>query len=350
MRRYARELLGALVASGAPIDLVALGGDPALVPPGVSHVPAPWHPPSNVGWTQMGLPMAAARAGVQLIHAPAYTAPLLVRRPVVLTIHDVSYARHPEWYPYHRDALRRAFYRFSAHAASVVITDSIFSAVEIEAAYGVPSRRIAVVPLGVTSAFCGSGASEVTDAGCGIEEPFVLHVGDLHERRNLGVALEAVLAVRRTPGAGRLTLVAAGVDRGSGDALVRMAAEAGAPDAFVRLGRVEESRLRALYRDAVALVYPSRYEGFGLPVLEAMASGTPVVASRAASMPEVLGTAGVLVDPDDTGAWSEALAYLMREAEARAHFAEAGRLRAATFSWARTARLTAEVYLRVPLA
>ncbi len=311
-------------------------------------MPAPWHPPSNVGWTQVGLPLAAARAGVDLIHAPAYTAPLLIRRPVVLTIHDVSYARHPEWYPYRRDALRRAFYRFSAHAASVVITDSTFSAIEIEAAYGVPSRRIAVVPLGVTPAFGSGGADEASDVTCGIDGPFVLHVGDLHARRNLGVALEAVLAVRREPGTGHLTLVAAGVDRGTGDELARMAAVAGAPDAFVRLGRVDEPRLRALYRQAVALVYPSRYEGFGLPVLEAMASGTPVVASRAASMPEVLGTAGILVDPDDVGGWAEALAYLLREAEARAYFAEAGRTRAATFSWARTARLTAEIYLRVP--
>jgi len=101
---------------GAPLDVIALGGSGASLPAGVPHVSEPWHPPTNLGWAAVGLPRAARRAAVDLIHAPAYTAPLYSAVPVVLTIHDVSYERHPEWYPYRRDRLRRAFYRRSARA------------------------------------------------------------------------------------------------------------------------------------------------------------------------------------------------------------------------------------------
>ena len=106
----------ALLALGEPLELIALGGDATEVRArGMAHVGEPAHPPTNVGWTLVGLPRAARRARVDLIHAPAYTAPWWSPAPVVLTIHDVSYERHPEWYPYRRDWLRRAFYRRSAH-------------------------------------------------------------------------------------------------------------------------------------------------------------------------------------------------------------------------------------------
>ena len=125
----------------------------ARCPPGVGHVAEPPHPPTNLGWTLVGLPRAARRAGVDVIHAPAYTAPFWSPAPVVLTIHDVSYERHPEWYPYRRDWARRAFYRRSAHVASQILTVSRFSAAEITAAYGIPAERMTVTPLGVDGAF-----------------------------------------------------------------------------------------------------------------------------------------------------------------------------------------------------
>jgi len=112
------------------------------------------------------------------------------------------------------------------------------------------------------------------------------------------------------------------------------------------LGIVSDARLEALYREAAALVYPSLYEGFGLPVLEAMARGTPVVATRASSVPEVLGDAGVLLEPDDAAGWVASLDAIIGQPERRAALAEAGRARAAAFTWERTARETYEVYLR----
>ena len=130
-----------------------------------------------------------------------------------------------------------------------------------------------------------------------------------------------------------------------GDLQARAAA-AGASDALAALGIVSDARLDALYREAAALVYPSLYEGFGLPVLEAMARGTPVIATRASSVPEVLGDAGVLLEPDDATGWVASLDAIIGQPERRAALAEAGRTRAAGFTWERTARETYEVYLR----
>jgi alpha-1,3-rhamnosyl/mannosyltransferase len=141
-----------------------------------------------------------------------------------------------------------------------------------------------------------------------------------------------------------LSLVLAGIDRGIGDRLRSYAREAKSPEAVVCLGEVTDAQLVTLYRDAVALVYPSRYEGFGLPVLEAMACGTPVIASRAASMPEVLGDAGVLLDPDDEPGWAEAIARVMTDQWERGRMRKAGLTRAREFTWTRTAALTLDVY------
>jgi glycosyltransferase involved in cell wall biosynthesis len=293
----------------------------------------------------VGLPRAAARAEVDVIHAPAYTAPLWSSAPVVLTIHDVSYERHPGWYPYERDVVRRLFYRRSARSAARVVTDSEFSAGEIAAAYRIPRQRITVAPLGVSDLFApGGGTRDALPAG--IATPFLLHVGDLHERRNLPLLVHAMFEAQRRPGMPPLSLVLAGVDRGVGDRLRMYARDAGSPDAVICLGAVTDAQLLALYRGAAALVYPSRYEGFGLPVLEAMACGTPVIASRAASIPEVLGDAGVLLDPDDEPGWAEAIARVSGDEWERGRMRAAGLVRARGFTWARTAQVTIDVYRR----
>ena len=352
VRRYTRELARALVALGEPIELIALGGaDTSAIPQGVGHVGEPPHPPTNLGWTLVGLPRAAARAQVDVVHAPAYTAPFWSPAPVVLTIHDVSYARHPEWYPYRRDLVRRAFYRKSAQAAALILTDSHFSASEIRAAYAVDPARTEVVPLGVDERFVPLDVALPADLPTEIREPYLLHVGDLHERRNLPLVVDALVAARQHFGApAGLSLVLAGVDRGVGDGLCAMAAAAGIPEAVVTLGAVGEELLRALYQHAAALVYPSLYEGFGLPPLEAMASGVPVIASRSASIPEVVGDAGILLDPSDLRAWTDAIVNVLNDEHLRERLRLQGLARAAEFTWARTARLTLDAYRRVASA
>jgi glycosyltransferase involved in cell wall biosynthesis len=350
VRRYLEGLVPALLDLEDAPEIVALGGDTGI-PAGLARIEAPAHPATNAGWTLVGLPLAAAKAGVDLIHAPAYTAPFWAPAPVVLTIHDVSYERRPEWYPYRRDRLRRAFYRRSARAASRILTDSEFSAGEISAAYGIARESMTVAPLGVSAAFGPATAGVPCELPSNVTAPYLLHVGDLHERRNLMVVVEALLEARRHFGAlPALSLVLAGVDRGVGDALCAVAREADAADAVVRLGVVDEERLHMLYRCAAALVYPSRYEGFGFPVLEAMASGAPVIASRAASIPEVVGDAGILLDPDDVHGWAAAIAAVINDEQQRGTMRAAGLARASQFTWERTARATMGVYRQVVAA
>lgn len=347
VRRYVRGLTSAL-ALDEHVQMVALGGARDDIPRELEYVAEAAHPPSNLGWTLVGLPRAAARARVDVMHAPAYTAPFWAPAPVVLTIHDVSYERHPEWYPYRRDGIRRAFYRRSARSAAHILTDSEFSAGEIVEAYGIPRDRVTVAPLGVSSSFAPSGADLSPELPAGITYPYLLHVGDLHERRNLAVVVDAVLEARRHFGAlPALSLVLAGVDRGIGDELCAIAAEADAREAVILLGTVGDALLDTLYRGAAALTYPSRYEGFGLPLLEAMASGTPVIASRAASIPEVVGDAGILLDPDDVAAWTDAIVKVVNDDHLRAEMKARGLARAATFTWTRTASTTLDVYRRV---
>jgi glycosyltransferase involved in cell wall biosynthesis len=344
MRRYAHELFGALALLDKSLTIVAVGGPAGLaLPEGIEGAPAASSLPSNAGWMLTGLPRAARRARLDLFHAPSYTAPVGGPRPLVLTIHDISYERNPAWYPYKRDPLRRAFYRYSARSADRVITDSQFSKREIVEVYGLSPGTIDVVPLAAAPAFCEGPLLPLPP---GWPSRFVLHVGDLHARRNLRMLARAVAAVRsRQQAWAGLGLVLAGVDRGTGADLQRFSDTIGGMMPLVTFaGSAPEPLLLALYRSASALVYPSRYEGFGLPLVEAMACGTPVIAARTSSIPEVVGDAAVLLDPDDEPAWSAAIERMLEDAPYRAHFRDAGLHRAQQFSWRRTAEETARVY------
>jgi len=279
--------------------------------------------------------------------SPSYTAPWWSPVPVVVTVHDVSYELHPEWYPYRRDWLRRAFYRRSAQGATHILTVSRFSAAEIAGAYRITPERITVTPLGVDEAFAPGEPEAAIDLPPAVATPYLLHVGDLHERRNLAMLVEALLAARRHFGAlPALSLVLVGVDLGIAEGLRLLATRSGAADAVVYLGSVGEQQLRALYRDSIAFVYPSLYEGFGLPLLEAMSSGTPVIASSAAAIPEVVGDAGLLLDPLDRQAWTQAIVDVVNDEHRRARMRSAGLSRAAEFTWRRTATLTLDAYRR----
>jgi glycosyltransferase involved in cell wall biosynthesis len=338
VRRYVHELFAAIREAVPDVEVTAVGAAPsAVAPPGVRGVAAGVSLPSNLGWSLTGLPLGIRAAACDVFHAPAYTAPLWGAGPLVVTVHDVSYARRPEWYPYRIDPIRQAFYRSSARRADRILTDSSFSRDEIVAAFGIDPARIDVVPLGVSPRF--SPDPRVS------REPIVLHVGDLHPRRNLAMLLAAVIDLRRSePSCAGLRLVLVGADRGLLASLDAQASDDEA--ALAHVGTPDDQQLIEWYRRAAVFAYPSRYEGFGLPPLEAMACATPVLASSAGSVPEVVGDAAMLLDVDDAGGWRDAIRRVVAEPSHAAALGARGPARAAQFTWARTALGTVASYRR----
>jgi glycosyltransferase involved in cell wall biosynthesis len=341
VRRYASELLNALVRVRPNDEFVVFGSsEGAAVPATVQRRPATRVVPTNLGWCLVDLPRAVRRERLDVFHSPAYTAPLYGVHPLALTIHDVSYERHPKWYPYRRDPLRRWFYRQSARTADLIITDSAFSRREISAAYGVDADHIKVVPLGVGAPFVGSARHLLPQ---GVTAPYVLHVGDLHPRRNLLTLIRALGRLRSLPERPDAPmLVLAGVDRGERARLEVEARRASVEIHFA--GATDDGTLASLYAGAAVFAYPSRYEGFGLPLLEAMACGAPVLGARAGSIPEVVGDAGILVDPDDENGMAAQIGRLVDDADLANRLRESGRQRAKEFTWDRTAMLTVDAY------
>jgi glycosyltransferase involved in cell wall biosynthesis len=284
-------------------------------------------------WEQSLLPLRAARAA--LTYSPANLAPLLGTGNVVV-IHDVAALRRPEAYSRAYVAYQRRLLPLLARRARLVITVSEFSRGELVEVLGLDPAEIAVIPEGVDERFTPEAVERVARVSerYGVERPYVLTVGTVSGRKNLGLLARAagVLAERGTE------LVLAGSDRG----YLRAAAVP-----LRRLGYVAEEDLPALYAGALALALPSRYEGFGLPCLEAMATGTPVVAARCGALPETVGEAGVLLDPDDAKGFADALVELIGDESARERLTAAGLRRAAGFSWSRTAELTDETMTRL---
>jgi glycosyltransferase involved in cell wall biosynthesis len=343
VRRYVNELTSACLQIAPDLEFVVIGAGAGSLPSGLTDFPAQSWLPTNLGWCLDGLPRASKRANLDMFHAPAYTAPLWGVHPLVVTIHDVSYERHPEWDPYRSDRVRRWFYRRSARSADLVITDSEFSRKEIEAAYGIQPDRIRVVPLGVGVPF--TPAAESAHPGPPPEERFILHVGDLHPRRNVGVLVDALGLLRaRTDELKHTVLVLAGTDRGSAAAITAHAEALGVTDALRFVNDSRDDQVVDLMRRASAFAYPSLYEGFGLPALEAMACGAPVIASSASSIPEVVGDAGLLIDPHDVRGWYEALAAILGSSARAAELRAAGIARAAGFTWRKSAMQTSDAY------
>jgi glycosyltransferase involved in cell wall biosynthesis len=255
------------------------------------------------------LRLGRVSSALDVLHCTTFRAPLRPRAPLVVTVHDLALLRHPEAFPrWHRERGARAL-RAGVRAADAIVCVSSFTRDELVELLHVHAERIRVVPNAVDAVFGPDG-----DAAAG---DYVLAVGTLEPRKNLAAAVEAA----------RL----AGVE-------LRVAGAAGwgGVAAAGWVGEPSDEQLAALIRGARCLVYPSLYEGFGLPVLEAMACGTPVVTSRGGATEEVAGGAAVLVDPRDPSAVAAGIEEAMRR---RDELVAAGRERAAVFTWSRSADL-----------
>jgi glycosyltransferase involved in cell wall biosynthesis len=270
----------------------------------------------DLAWYPHVLPRRARAADV--LHCPTYRGPVRAGVPLVVTVHDVAVFRYPEAFP----RWTRAYSRFAVprvlRAARRVLAVSEFTASELEAVLGLPREQIAVTPNAVDPVFTADGPHEEGD--------YVLAVGTLEPRKNLARTIEAAARLDL-----ELRVVGA---RGWGGVE--------AHGANVRaLGEISDEELARQYRGALCLAYPSLYEGFGIPVLEAMACGTPVVTSAGGATEEVAGGAAVLVDPRDVDAIAEGIdAAIGKRDELRV----LGLERARAYSWDETARLTVAAY------
>jgi glycosyltransferase involved in cell wall biosynthesis len=280
-------------------------------------------------WEQGLLPALAS--GHPLLYSPANLAPVLYPRNAVV-IHDAAALRHPEAYSPAYVAYQRRMLPALARRARVLITVSEFSRGELVEMLGVAPERITVIPEGVDERFFAATPDRVVAARYALPERYVLALGTVSERKNLDVLGRAAGALHERG----IELVVAGSERG----YLR-----GSAAGLRRLGYVGEADLPAVYAGAQALAMPSRYEGFGLPCLEAMAAGTPVVAAARAALPETVADAGLLIDPDDAAGFAQALVSVVDDPDMHARLVAAGRSRAARFSWSATALRTDETLM-----
>jgi glycosyltransferase involved in cell wall biosynthesis len=302
----------------------------------------------HLSWAAVRAPSLDRFAGeLSVVHSLSPVTPVPTRAPLVVTIHDLMPMHHPDWYERGpRWSNIRAF-RHAADSAVAIITPSRAVADDVQTRLGVAPGRITVVPEGADPAFAIADDEAVAQV-CGqhglTAGRYVIAVGEIGPRKNLPVLVQAIarLAPEQRP-----TLVFVGSD-GMGAPTVRALPEQlGVSDCVRFTGRVDDRTLVALLHGARALVNPAFYEGFGLTPLEAMSAGTAVIASNAGSLPEVVGDAGLLVEPTDVDAWADAIARLMDDDDLARRLADAGRQRAATYTWEAAAHATWEVYERV---
>jgi glycosyltransferase involved in cell wall biosynthesis len=355
--QYLRHLVRALARLGAGHTFVLIGergafadGERPVETSEVSLGSIPAGRPAKLWFEQVAIPLAARRLGLDLLHVPYLAPPLFSPVPTVVTVHDLI----PLLLPAYRGSWRKRVYTWldvqSARRADVLVAVSEHTRQDAIHWLDYPAERIYVTPEAAAPDMRPATPEEVAAvrARLGLPQRFILYLGDTDHRKGVQRLIAAFSRWREACGEHEAALVVAGpLHRPDGllfpdlPALVR---SLGLERAVRFLGPVTEDVKHALYSAATLYVFLSEYEGFGLPPLEAMACGTPVLASNTSSLPEVVGQAGVLVDPVDEAAVVGALGRLMASDALRSEYGKRGLAQAATFSWERTALATLRAY------
>lgn len=309
-----------------------------------AHLPTQ-NPLIRILWEQAVAPIALSRLKPDLMHGLAFANPLLWTGPSVLTIHDLSFMRFPGRLSGGRQRYLTWVTRASARKAQRVIAVSESVKAEIVELLDVPADRIDVTLEGVLPDFYPRPVQAVEDfrAEYDLPDRFILFLGTIEPRKNLDTLLKAYSRIGQR---NEVKLVLAGGKGWQSEPILALIEALDLTHDVVISGFIPEAVLPLLYCAAELFVYPSLYEGFGLPAAEAMACGIPVVVSDSTSLPEVVGEEGVLLPPTDIDAWSETLDWLLNDKQARDGLSEQGLKRAQMFTWDRTARQTVETYRR----
>jgi glycosyltransferase involved in cell wall biosynthesis len=295
----------------------------------------------------LAMPLALARARIDVAHA-TYMAPWPYPVRLVVSVHDIAYERYPQWFTPAMVSTLRRFVPLTIRRSRVVLTLSEFCRADIVRRYRVAPQKVVVAPCAADPLFAplpDVAHLAAVRARYATGARFILCVGNLQPRKNLQTLIAAYVRLRQAD-ATRHRLVLVGKAAWLYDPIFAAARASGYGAELIFTGYVPQEDLVALYNAADLFVYPSLFEGFGLPPLEALACGTPVIAANTAALPEVVGEAGVLVDPREVDGLAGAMARVLGDGVLRARLRVQGPQRAARFSWDATARTIVDAYRR----
>lgn len=351
--QYIYQVLTHLQAAG-PVERITAFVGPAARPAslrlraGVTLCPTnlPTERPAvRILWEQVLQPPVLAAHGIDLLHSPVNVLPLLLPTPAVLTIHDLSFLRFPATFSPAKRRYQAAMTSFSARRARLVLTDSEHTRRDVIALLGVPPDRVRTVYPGVTEHYrpAAPAAIEAFRRRHRLPERFFVHVGTLQPRKNLERLIAAFARFKRASGLPHALLLIGGkgwLYAGLQQQVRREAVE----DSVHFVGFAAPEDVPLWYAAAEAMVFPSLYEGFGFPIVEAMACGTPVLSSTAACLPEAAGQAAELFDPFDVEALAHVMLRIAADPERRRELRRLGFAQAAQFTWERTAQAVLSSY------
>lgn len=320
-----------------------------LMAPAPTALERDFSTPQRLIWDQIQLPWRARQAKVDILHQPCFSAPLFYSGKVVVTVHDIISRKFPQNIPFFSRQFFGRWMPFSNRRADKIIAISQHTKKDIIEVLHIPEEKIEVIYLAASDKFQpikDQFALEEVKKKYGLSGPFILHVGTLEPRKNLAFLITAFARALRL-GPIKEQLVITGRQGWYYEGLFKLVKDLKLSRKVVFTGYVEEDDLPRLYNAASLFVFPSLYEGFGLPPLEALACGTPVISSNTSSMPEVIGRAGILLPPEDLEAWRRQIYRVLTNKSLRQTMAEQGFSQAKKFSWETTALQTIKIYEQV---